>query len=178
MSVCGTGPPLLTLGTFLGRPLYHIPPAEAGSFAVVWNCLAATGGFSCRSSSQKQHKSNNMRDVQIFVLPLKKRRSHGILTVCPSPSAFAIGLGPTNPSLTIIEKETLVFRRPDFSSGLWLLVPTFLLPNAPPRVTPLASSQIGILSYRARTSLPLGTSLPRCESTNKDANSANKINYS
>ena len=37
--------------------------------------------------------------------------------MCPSPAAFAIGLGPTNPWLTIIAKETLVFRRPDFSSG-------------------------------------------------------------
>ncbi len=92
------------------------------------------------------------------------RRGHGILTVCPSGTAFAIPLGPTNPPLTIIEEETLVFRRPDFSSGLWLLVPTFLLPNAPPWVTPLASLQIGILSYRAllpkqEDALSFGTAL-------------------
>jgi len=70
--------------------------------------------------------------------------------VCPSPAAFAIGLGPTNPSLTIIERETLVFRRRGFSPLLWLLVPTFLLRNAPPWVTPLASLRLRILSYRSR----------------------------
>ena len=61
--------------------------------------------------------------------------------MCPSGTAFAIPLGPTNPWLTIIAKETLVFRRAGFSPALWLLVPTFLLRNAPPWVTPLASSQ-------------------------------------
>ncbi len=60
---------------------------------------------------------------------------HGILTVCPSAAAFAITLGPTNPWLFTIAKETLVFRRPDFSSGLWLLVPTFLLLDAPSTLT-------------------------------------------
>ena len=84
---------------------------------------------------------------------IKTKRSQGILTLCPSATALAIPLGPTNPPLTIIEEETLVFRRAGFSPALWLLVPTFLLPNAPPWVTPLASSQIGILSYRLRTSL-------------------------
>ena len=62
--------------------------------------------------------------------------------MCPSRAAFAIRLGPTNPSLTIIEKETLVFRRAGFSPALWLLVPTFLLPNAPPWVTPSASLRL------------------------------------
>ena len=68
--------------------------------------------------------------------------------MCPSGAAFAIPLGPTNPPLTIIEEETLVFRRAGFSPALWLLVPTFLLRNAPPWVTPLASLQMRILSYR------------------------------
>ena len=66
-----------------------------------------------------------------FVTPLEKYRGHGILTVCPSRPAFAIRLGPTNPWLIFIAKETLVFRRPGISPGLWLLVPTFLLPHAP-----------------------------------------------
>ena len=66
----------------------------------------------------------------------------------PSGTALAIPLGPTNPSLIVIAKETLVFRRAGFSPALWLLVPTFLLRNAPPWVTPLASTQIRILSYR------------------------------
>ena len=84
--------------------------------------------------------------------------------MCPSGAAFAIPLGPTNPPLTIIEEETLIFRRAGFSPALWLLVPTFLLRNAPPWVTPLASSQMRILSYRSsfpkkRETLSFGTML-------------------
>jgi hypothetical protein len=67
--------------------------------------------------------------------------------MCPSRAAFAIRLGPTNPWLIVIAKETLVFRRPGISPGLRLLVPTFLLPYAPPPLTDTASTQNGILSY-------------------------------
>ena len=83
--------------------------------------------------------------------PIAQKRSHGILTMCPSDTAFAISLGPTNPSLIIIAKETLVFRRAGISPALRLLVPTFLLPHAPVWVTPLPSQPSGILSYRLRT---------------------------
>ena len=69
--------------------------------------------------------------------------------MCPSGAAFAIPLGPTNPSLIYIEKETLVFRCARFSLALRLLVPTFLLSVAPPWVTPLASTQTETLSYRS-----------------------------
>ena len=67
--------------------------------------------------------------------------------MCPSGTVFTIPLGPTNPWLIYIAKETLIFRRAGFSPALWLLVPTFLLPHAPPWVTPLASTQSGKLSY-------------------------------
>ena len=70
----------------------------------------------------------------------------------PSPTPFGIGLGPTNPCLINIAKETLVFRRVGLSPTLRLLVPTFLLPYAPPWVTPLASTQNGTLSYHAHRS--------------------------
>ncbi len=69
------------------------------------------------------------------------RYGQGILTLCPSPSAFAIGLGPTNPQLITIAEETLVFRRAGFSPALWLLVPAFSLLYAPRRVTPYASAR-------------------------------------
>jgi hypothetical protein len=75
-------------------------------------------------------------------------KSHGILTMCPSGATFVIPLGPTNPWLIDIAKETLVFRRAPFSGALWLLVPTFLLRNAPAWVTPLPSLRMRILSYR------------------------------
>ena len=67
--------------------------------------------------------------------------------MCPSRAAFAIRLGPTNPWLIFIAKETLVFRRAGISPALWLLVPTFLLLDAPAWVTPLPSQQTRILSY-------------------------------
>ena len=68
--------------------------------------------------------------------------------MCPSSTAFAIPLGPTNPWLIYIAKETLIFRRAGISPALWLLVPTFLLRNAPVWVTPLPSVQLRILSYQ------------------------------
>ena len=75
-------------------------------------------------------------------------RSAGILTRCPSSTAFAIPLGPTNPWLIDITKETLIFRRGVFSTPLRLLVPTFLLPHAPVWLTPSPSTQSGKLSYQ------------------------------
>ena len=68
--------------------------------------------------------------------------------MCPSAADLSIALGPTNPALIDIEQETLVFRRAGISPALWLLVPTFLLRNAPAWVTPLPSQQMRILSYR------------------------------
>ena len=68
--------------------------------------------------------------------------------MCPSGTAFAIPLGPTNPSLISIAKETLIFRRADIPSALWLLVPTFLLLYAPEWVTPSPSQLKRILSYQ------------------------------
>gem|GEM_PF-2329392 len=73
--------------------------------------------------------------------------------MCPSPPPFGIGLGPTNPSMISIAKETLFFRRARLSLALRLLVPTFSLPHAPPWVAPLASSLSGTLSYYSCTSL-------------------------
>jgi len=80
--------------------------------------------------------------------PIALCKSQGILTLCPSAAAFAIALGPTNPWMINIAKETLVFRREGISPSMWLLVPTFLLRNAPVWVTPLPSTQMRILSYR------------------------------
>jgi hypothetical protein len=79
--------------------------------------------------------------------PITKYESVGILTYCPSSAAFAIPLGPTNPWLIDITKETLIFRRRAFSARLRLLVPTFLLPHARLALTSLALQQSGTLSY-------------------------------
>ena len=76
----------------------------------------------------------------------------GILTSCPSGAAFAIPLGPTNPWLITIAKETLIFRRGGISPPLRLLVPAFSLPYAPHWVAPYASLQTECSLTTSRTS--------------------------
>ena len=51
----------------------------------------------------------------------------GILTCCPSPTPFGLGLGPTNPERTNLPQETLGFRRAGFSPVFSLLMPAFSL---------------------------------------------------
>ena len=72
-----------------------------------------------------------MLDLLLFVTPLEKSGRAGILTGCPSAAAFAIALGPPNPWLIASATETLNFQGADFSSALWLLMPTFSLPCTP-----------------------------------------------
>ena len=67
----------------------------------------------------------------------------GILTCSPSGPPFGIPLGPTNPSLITIAKETSVFRRTGFSPVLRLLVPAFSLLYAPPWFPPWLHRRIG-----------------------------------
>ena len=49
--------------------------------------------------------------------------------------ATRLGLGPTNPGTIIVAQETSLFRWAGFSPALWLLIPTFSLPHAPPNLT-------------------------------------------
>ena len=55
----------------------------------------------------------------------------GILTGCPSTTPFGFALGPPNPWLIVIAKETLGFRCLGLSPRLRLLMPTFSLLFAP-----------------------------------------------
>jgi hypothetical protein len=75
--------------------------------------------------------------------------SAGILTCCPSTTPFDLALGPTNPPTTTVAEETLGFRRPGFSPGFLLLMPTFSLPNAPRSLAGTASQQLGMLLYHS-----------------------------
>jgi len=59
----------------------------------------------------------------------------GILTGYPSVIPFGFTLGPPNPWLIVIAKETLDLRTAAFSAALWLLMPTFSLPPVPFRLT-------------------------------------------
>ena len=131
MSVFGTVTTFLALEVFLGRVLYEIFPPESGILLNIWICLAAAHGFAYELSLYQERKSNNPPHILLSVTPLKKSGGAGILTSCPSASAFAIALGPTNPWMIAIAKETLGLRRAGLSPALWLLVPTFSLPYAP-----------------------------------------------
>jgi hypothetical protein len=49
--------------------------------------------------------------------------------------AMRLGLGLTNPGMINIAQETSLFRPTGFSPVLWLLIPAFSLPHAPPFLT-------------------------------------------
>src|SRR3989338_1561185 len=79
-------------------------------------------------------KSNNLPRLLYCVLLLKKYPRVGILTDCPSAAPFGFTLGPPNPWLNTIAKETLDFRCAGLSPALRLLRPTFSLLIAPQSV--------------------------------------------
>ncbi len=63
--------------------------------------------------------------------------SHQYGNINPLSIAYAtrLSLGPTNPGTITVAQETLLFRWEGFSPSLWLLIPTFSLPHAPPNLT-------------------------------------------
>ena len=97
----------------------------------------------CLPNASRSTNVNPVRRCPLFPPSLHRPTAgQGILTLCPSPPAFAIGLGPTNPWLITIAKETLIFRRAGISPALRLLVPAFSLPYAPLWLAPSASLQM------------------------------------
>ena len=76
-------------------------------------------------------------DLPSGVPPSLKRAAGGtgMLTCCPSPTAFALGLGPTHPASINVAQEPLGYRRPGFTPGFTLLMPAFALPLAPASFT-------------------------------------------
>ena len=126
-------------------------------------CIKAMSRICLRHTSASTD-ANPIRRVNLFLPSLRHLvRGVGILTYCPSPAAFAIGLGPTNPSLTTIEKETLFFRRAGISPALRLLVLAFSLPYAPLWVAPLASLQMesSLTTQHDRSHVESSVSVPR-----------------
>ena len=90
----------------------------------------------------QQCQTNKALFFIFFVTSSISNGRTGILTSCPSAAAFAIALGPPNPPLIAIAEETLDLRESDFSSNLWLLMPTFSLLSAPPALTGQASTHL------------------------------------
>ena len=59
--------------------------------------------------------SNTEAELSFCVTPSLKSSGTGILTCCPSPTARALGLGPTNPTRITLASEPSDFRRLCFS---------------------------------------------------------------
>ena len=74
----------------------------------------------------------------------------GLITRSPSPTACALGLGPTHPQRTTRAAEPLGFRCGGFSPPTTLLIPAFALPAAPPHPHKGASPPAGTLPYPAQ----------------------------
>ncbi len=64
----------------------------------------------------------------------KKQSRYGNINPLSIAYATRLGLGPTNPEMITMAQETLLFRRAGFSPALWLLIPAFSLPHAPPNL--------------------------------------------
>ena len=73
-------------------------------------------GVPCRAHCTKSYRYGNINPLSIVY-------------------ATRLDLGPTNPGTINVAQETLLFRRAGFSPALWLLIPAFSLPHAPPDLT-------------------------------------------
>ena len=63
---------------------------------------------------------------------LTKQDWYGNINPLSIAYATRLGLGPTNPEMITMAQETLLLRPTGFSPILWLLIPAFSLPAAPP----------------------------------------------
>ena len=156
VSVYGTGTVALALEGFLGTPFSSLARLAAGLRS--WRGL-------CDADLPTSHPSTpkgSFRDpqkMQEYVTPSKHYGSAGIFTCYPSVTPFGLALGPANPGTIRVALETLGLRWTGFSPVFVLLMPTFSLRNAPRWLTPFASVQLRMLSYRCRD--PKTSHIPR-----------------
>ncbi len=156
MSVCGTVVNMMCLEVFLGRLFAMVLFGRSLKSPILPLPLLKADVRICLDIATYKTDVNPIRRHYLYPPSLHRScRGHGILTVCPSGAAFAIPLGPTNPWLINIAKETLCFRRAGISPALRLLVPAFSLPNAPAWLAPLPSLQMGTLSYHVHRPKPM-----------------------
>ena len=71
--------------------------------------------ISLRRSHQNYQRSGSLTILRHFIASYA---GIGMLTDCPSPTLFSLGLGPTNPMWTDLASETLGIRRSRFSRDL------------------------------------------------------------
>jgi hypothetical protein len=117
VSVCGTVSVVRMCSRFSGR-YFDRNPARKGRF--IHPELPGLDGYNHESAPAIMPRTLH-----------ENYTSTGILTRCPSPTLYCLGLGPTNPGTITVAQETLLFRWAGFSPALWLLIPTFSLPHAP-----------------------------------------------
>jgi hypothetical protein len=113
VSVCGTGTRVSTLRGFSRQfEITHLWPCGTA------HCLGSSRGFANGSHfpcSLAPPMSNRQAGLSYCVTPSLYSGSSGILTGCPSPTALALGLGPTNPTRITLASEPSGVRRSRFS---------------------------------------------------------------
>ena len=102
---------LLRLEAFLGSQVRPLPPQG----------LALTAQLSQRTSLPASSPTrfhplyHSWAGLPRCVPSSLQSSGSGMLTGCPSPTPFGLGLGPTNPTRIDLPSETLDFRRTRFS---------------------------------------------------------------
>ena len=93
---CGTVVTCISLEVFLGRLFINVLLAEARSAPLSRYCVVRIFLHYISASTD----ANPIRRVDLFPPSLHHLYAgQGILTLCPSGAAFAIPLGPTNPTV-------------------------------------------------------------------------------
>ena len=114
VSVCGTGDTGLCLEGFLGSLAQRLRLGDPLRFRNLRPDLP--GHFiSLRRSHRNYQRSGSSTILRHSIAPYT---GIGMLTDCPSPTLFSLGLGPTNPMWTDLASETLGIRRSRFSRDL------------------------------------------------------------
>jgi len=110
VSVCGTDPTRHNLEVFLGSPASRVVPYGTPRHTLAYALRI------CQQSTLVRRTPNHA-DARNFGkrYPIEPCGSGRILTPCPLPTSFDLGLGPTNPPMTTRAEETLNFRRGGFS---------------------------------------------------------------
>lgn len=139
VSVCGTDPQLFILRSFSRKNARPNPLIRRSEF-----CQHL--GFCLADFPTKHPHASNANPIRRLIyysssLLRKAREGRNINRLSIPLNLSVKRLGPPNPWLIAIAKETLGFRRPDLLPGLRLLMPTFSLPFAPPILTNLASAR-------------------------------------
>ena len=113
-SVCGTGT-WFWLEGFLGSLESATSPCHQGSASH----LGVNAPRICLRDRLPAYTgtSNRPLNLSFFVTPsiITNFGGTGIMTSCPSPTLFSLGLGPANPGTINVAQETLGLRRKRFS---------------------------------------------------------------